>query len=199
MYHHRCVKHLPTTRSGPDSEPTDAELVEACLQGDQLAWAELVRRYERLVYSIPRRQGLDGSAADDVFQETFAALVRQLEGLRNRSGLAKWLITTARRIAMRTKADRTQRAGSAPESVVQVADQSVAAWEHRARVNAALRELGGRCEELLLALHRGADTPAYDVIARQLGIPRGSIGPTRARCLEKLLELLGGDGADDFW
>ena len=81
------------------SDLQDPALIQACLDGSEAAWSALVMRYERLVYSVPSRLGLDEQSCEDVFQETFCILVRQLPSLRNRRGLPKWLITTAQRVA----------------------------------------------------------------------------------------------------
>ena len=69
----------------------------ACLAGDESAWREVVARYGRLVHSILKRYSLDRDAAEDVFQEVFAILLRQLPGIRRRTALPKWFITTTHR------------------------------------------------------------------------------------------------------
>ena len=89
--------------SGPDAtgEEDDA-LIDACIAGDERAWGVLVDQYQRLVFSIARRHGLERDRADDVLQEVFAALVRALPNLRSKRTLPKWLMTTAYRITMQT-------------------------------------------------------------------------------------------------
>lgn len=169
-------------------------LIEASLDGNQDAWAELVARYGRLVMSVTRHCGLRENDAHDVFQNVFMFLFNQLPKLRDRSSLAKWLITTTQRTALRHRqrcrnaipldgASNAQDETPAPPAVV-------LRWEQQHQVRQALRRLGGRGEQLLSALYLGQPRLTYDEISRRLGIPRGSIGPTRIRCLAKLLAIL---------
>lgn len=174
----------------PDERPyaSDPALVEACLAGDPRAWEELVDRYGRLVYAIPRRMGLSSADADDVFQDVFATLLRSLGSLRDRARLAAWLITTTRRECWRrgkasgrlVELDETLHDGR-PEAI-----DEVTRLEREQSVREAVGRLDGRCRDLLTALFFDASQPGYEVIARRLGIPVGSIGPTRARCFKKL-------------
>ena len=76
---------------------SDAELIDACLGGDQQAWHELVTRFSRLVYSIPRRKGFSADDSDDVFQNVFTIVYRQLPNLRQYQSLPAWLITITQR------------------------------------------------------------------------------------------------------
>ncbi|HSB28198.1 MAG TPA: sigma-70 family RNA polymerase sigma factor, partial [Pyrinomonadaceae bacterium] len=77
---------------------SDAQLIKECRRGDEAAWESLVRRYQKLIYAIPRRAGLDEDEAAEVFQEVFTALLRQLENIEDPDRLHAWLVTTARRI-----------------------------------------------------------------------------------------------------
>jgi RNA polymerase sigma factor (sigma-70 family) len=169
----------------------DTALVEACLDGDEDAWSELVFRYSRLVYSIPRRYGLDVDASQDVFQEVFAILVRQLPRIRRQAGLPKWLMTTTHRVCRQwfNRAARTPEAHLQPLDDDEPPPTQMLKWERQHLVHQALRELGGRCEELLTALFTHQGPTNYQDVARALGIAVGSIGPSRARCFAKLLEI----------
>ncbi len=169
-------------------------LIEASLDGNQDAWAELVTRYGRLVMSVTRHCGLRENDAHDVFQKVFMFLFDQLPKLRDRSSLAKWLITTTGRTAWR---HRLQSGNAIPlDGASNAQDESpappavVLRWEQQHQIRQALRRLGGRCEQLLSALYLEQPRPTYEEISRRLGIPRGSIGPTRTRCLAKLLAVL---------
>jgi RNA polymerase sigma factor (sigma-70 family) len=179
----------------------DSPLVEACLKGDQDAWRELVARYSRLVLSVPRHYGLGEDDAHDVFQNVFAALVEQLPKLRDRSCLAKWLIATTRRQAWRQI--QRQRRPVPLDNVPEMPDEAplpaalAMRWERQHAVRQAVRRMGGRGAQLLTALYLEEPAPSYDEVARRLRIPRGSIGPTRARCLAKLLEVLRAEGLDE--
>lgn len=175
----------------PASRNDEQELVAACLAGDQRAWESLVDRYGRLVYSVPRRYGLSAEACDDVFQSVFLIVFRELATLRDGRRLAKWLITIAHHETGRWAA-RAARAtgGPLPEIPGVVPDDVVERLERQQMVREALAELGGRCEELLIALFSGPERPDYAAVAARLKMPIGSLGPTRARCLEKLLRIV---------
>lgn len=170
----------------------DHALVVACLQGQQAAWDALVVRYERLVYSIALKSGLAAADADDVFQAVFISLYRNLESLKDVARVSAWLITTTHRESWRV-AKRRQKAGSdeiARAEPAEINPDEVEAAERQHVVRQGLTELGGPCQALLTALFLGKDEVRYDVIARELDIPIGSIGPTRARCLKKLEKIL---------
>src|SRR5215216_5274973 len=76
---------------------SDLELVLACRRGDQLAWEKLIRRYQRLIYAIPVRAGLDEDEAADIFQDVFTTLFEKLNDIEEPERLQAWLVTTARR------------------------------------------------------------------------------------------------------
>jgi RNA polymerase sigma factor (sigma-70 family) len=178
---------------------TDPALVESCLNGDPQAWDELVERYGRLVYSIPRRIGLSAADADDVFQDVFATLLRSLGSLRDRTRLSAWLITTTRRECWR-RGRSSPRHAELDESLADGAPPAVdeiTRWEREQGVREAVRRLDDRCSALLTALFLDATSPSYEAIAARLGMPVGSIGPTRARCFRKLEAHLRELGVDD--
>jgi RNA polymerase sigma factor (sigma-70 family) len=181
----------PVPAHRPDS---DAELVAACLQGSHAAWDALVRRYRRLVYSVPSRLGLKGSDADDIFQETFIALFQKLDGLRNRERLGVWLAVTARRRSLNrlTRGAAVHEVGF-PEHFEPAGShahpiEALTCLEEQDTLLRALEGLPARCQELLRALYYDDPTPSYQALGRRLGMPTGSVGPTRLRCLDKLRE-----------
>lgn len=181
---------------------SDPLLVRACLAGDDGAWNELVDRYGRLVYSIPRRLGLSEADAEDVFQNVFVTLLRSLGQLRDQTRLSAWLITTTRRETWRLGRTGARRAEDELDESLPADDPAalddVLRWEREDGVRQAMLRLDGRCRELLTALFLEPATPSYEAVASRLGIPVGSIGPTRARCFKKLdaiLRELGIDGA----
>ncbi len=192
----------------PRAQPTSAEanhkfranevLIQACLDGDESAWKELVERYGRLVYSIPRRYGLSAVDADDVFQNVFTIVLRSLHSLRNQTCLSAWLITITHRetrryakgAPMNVELDETIPDLSNPAS-----DQ-VQRWELQQSVREALEELNPCCRELLTALLKD-EAPSYEELAKRLGMAVGSIGPTRARCFKKLESILVARGLDE--
>lgn len=180
----------------------DEQLLAACRRGDEGAWEALVLRYQRLIYAIPRRAGLDEDAAAEVFQDVFTALLESVETIEQPSRLQAWLVTTAKRktwrMVARAKATRPfasdegeaegEMEGIADEGLLP--DEALARLEEQHLIRAALSELGDRCRSLLQMLFYAAEPPPYSEIAAALGTSEGSIGPTRARCLKKLLDAL---------
>ncbi|HEV2765190.1 MAG TPA: sigma-70 family RNA polymerase sigma factor [Pyrinomonadaceae bacterium] len=182
---------------------TDAELLEGCRRGDSAAWEALVKRYERLIYAIPRRAGLDEDTASEVFQEVFTTLFEKLDDIAQPDRLHAWLVTTAKRKTWRLIGNRppnARRAAGGDEDAdaellalpdnAPLPDDMLVRLEQQHQVRAALSALDERCQKLLALLFYRADPPPYSEIAVAIGAPEGSIGPTRARCLQKLLRQL---------
>jgi RNA polymerase sigma factor (sigma-70 family) len=181
---------------------SDEELLAGCRRGDESAWEALVIRYQRLIYAIPRRAGLDEDAASEIFQDVFAALLESIDSIEQPSRLQAWLVTTAKRKTWRAvgraKALRPSASeeGEGDDEMYDLADEGLLPDEALTRleeqhlVRAALGELGERCRTLLQMLFYAAEPPPYSEIAAALGTSEGSIGPTRARCLKKLLDVL---------
>ncbi len=175
-------------------ERTTVELVAAAASGDSSAWAELVERYARLVWSVTRGFSLSAADASDVSQTTWLKLVEHLGKLREPEHLGGWLATTARHECLRilrksgreivgADADIDLESGEpTPESVVLDIERDRLVW-------LSLGEIPQRCQVLLRAL---ADAPpaSYQEISAALKMPIGSIGPTRSRCLDHLRKRL---------
>lgn len=178
----------------------DAALVRRCLAGDRVAWTTLLARYADLAYALLRRSGLGDAAADDAFQEVAVQLWKHLEQLRDVERLASWIGTTARRVAWRAKSrerTRTTHEEAAARDVVAEAPspaEAAGSVEEEQALREALAGLGQRCRELLSLLYFQPADLTYDEIARRLGVPRGSLGPTRQRCLDALREDLSARG-----
>lgn len=171
---------------------SDPQLIRDCLAGKAEAWDTLVETYGRLVYSIPRRYGMSESDADDVTQAVFTILFRKLDTLKDNTRLSAWLITTTHRECWRV-GKRGESAAAVEEAIADLAEpapEDAIRWEHAHLVRLALRELGGRCEQLLRRLFYAHSEPDYQRISEDLGMPVGSIGPTRARCFNKLRPIL---------
>ncbi|MCI0365007.1 MAG: sigma-70 family RNA polymerase sigma factor [Phycisphaerales bacterium] len=178
-------------RKSSASRPSDEQLIQACVAGDEIAWRDLVQRYASLVYSVPIRCRMDESSADDVFQMVFEVLLKQLPQLRDHRTLSKWLLTTTQRISWRVlNKSKRQLRDFPPPHDLESADEFAHRWERQERVREALQQLGGRCQELLTMLYLDSDSTTYEQIASRLDLAVGSIGPMRARCIEKLVELL---------
>lgn len=183
-------------------EHRDAELLRACRRGDAAAWEALVNRFQRLIYAIPRRAGLDEDGAAEVFQEVFTTLLEKLDDIEQPDRLHAWLVTTARRKTWRFitrersmqsysgEGDEGEALFEALPDSAPLPDEELIRLEEQHRVRAALGNLDDRCRKLLTMLFYQAEPPSYAEIAAATGTSEGSIGPTRARCLQKLLRAL---------
>jgi RNA polymerase sigma factor (sigma-70 family) len=179
----------------------DDQLVARCRAGEQAAWSTLVRRFQRLVYTVPRRAGLSAEQAADVFQTTFARLYEHMDRIEDASRVRAWLVTTAKRESLRLleEARRHVAPGGGDDEADPLAalpdpaplqDEQLAALQDAHRVRAAVDRLDPPSRRLVELLFLQDEPAPYAQIARELGIPEGSIGPTRARCLAKLRNLL---------
>lgn len=179
----------------PLAPPTDTDLLARCREKDEGAWKALVERYAALILSVPRRYGLSQDRAEDVMGEVCIALVKSLGSIRDGQALPQWLIRTATRATW--EAARKDRVAMTPDDMPPLTgaappDEMVAALEEEQRVREALLLLPERCRKLITLLYFTAEAPDYDEVARLMKMPRGSLGPTRARCLEKLKGHLAG-------
>jgi len=183
---------------GSSGHRSDPALVQACIAGDATAWALLVERYNRLVYSVPRRMGMSPSDCEDVTQNVFIILYRYLRSLQDQTRLSAWLITTARREswAQARRNRPTDELGEHLASPIEVSSTEVEALERGQAVREALDRIDQKCRELLKALFLEPDEPDYHAIAGRLGMAVGSIGPTRARCFKKMERALAEIGVE---
>lgn len=174
------------------SAAEDAELVARCRDGDEAAWAALVEKYGRLVYSIPRKIGLSEADSEDVFQTVFSALLRHVREIEQPGSLSYWLMTTSRRASWKVLRgeNRTSELTEREIDERQSVDDDVAQWEREQVVKQALGRIDARCRDLLTALFLDPTEASYDRISAELGMPIGSIGPTRARCFKKVHAVL---------
>jgi len=184
---------------------TDSELVAACLRGESAAWEGLIHRYQRLIYSIPIRKGFSTVDAADVFQSVCVLLLEKLPTLRKHEKVASWLITTTTRECWRVAAqwrregpgetrdpaDERDKFSDIPSDGL-LADEESSLLEQQQIVREAVEGLPDRCRRLIAMLFYDKDDPSYADIARDLKIPVASVGPTRARCLDKLRKCLAG-------
>jgi RNA polymerase sigma factor (sigma-70 family) len=175
-----------------DDESSVSQLVAAALQGDHTSWNRLVDRFTPLLLSVIRRHRLQGDDAEDVVQTVWLRLVEKLEGIREPEALPGWIITTARNeclhlikarrfVSPTDLEDRGWPEGTGPSAV----DSDLLEVERHEALLMALAELPERQRALLLLLIE--DPPlSYEEIGRRLGVPVGSIGPTRARALARV-------------
>jgi RNA polymerase sigma factor (sigma-70 family) len=177
-----------------------ATLFTAYRAGNEARMAELVSLLTPILWHTVRAQRLDRESAEDVLQTTWLALVRSADSISDAQAVLQWLIVSARREAWRVvkRDDRVEpkefEAGDLvtatadlPEELVLRNDGDTRLWHH-------LAELPERCRALLRVI-AFADRPDYAAVAKSLGMPVGSIGPTRGRCLAKLRLQLANDPA----
>ncbi len=168
---------------------SDAELLARCRAGSASAWEVLVRRYQRLIYTVVR---------------LFERLNAHLERIDQPERLQAWLVTTARRETLRLLEHERRMARRADDDdtddpIAVLADESplpdelLTRLQDEHRVRRALQRLDARSRDLLALLFQQDEPLAYADIAARLGISEGSIGPTRMRALAKLRDLLAAD------
>jgi RNA polymerase sigma factor (sigma-70 family) len=176
--------------------PSLTELVARASSGDQGAWDEIVARFTSLLWSVARSYRLDSSSASDAVQSTWLRLVESLDSLHDPEALPGWLLTTARREAIRLLRAKGRDvvvgdvdSFDAEPSGAAALDSALLQDERDAALWAAFVQLGERCQRLLRVL-MAPECPPYAEVASQLGMPVGSIGPTRGRCLNHLRRVL---------
>ena len=183
----------------------DRQLIAACLEGDAEAWEALIVRYQRLIYSIPLKARLSTDDAADIFQAVCLKLYEKLSTLREHEKIIAWLITTTTRETWRHAA-RQRREGQSVAAdteddgeglnqipaVGPLADEQQQVLEQQQIVREGIAAMSERCRELISMLFYQKDELSYADIADRMKMPVASIGPTRARCLEKLKKLLQG-------
>lgn len=173
----------------------DSVLVQACLAGNEDAWAQLFKRYSRLIYKIPLSFGFPALEAEEIFQEVAMEIVECLATLQSHAHFHPWLVTIARRVCIRrlrsakryTTVD-IQLLESAVEDGVDSLDEMLIRLEEYSLIRNALAALEPKCRTLLTELFLKDPPLTHAAVATLLNLPLGSIGPTRARCLEKLRE-----------
>ena len=174
-------------------DPSVIALVARVGDGDQEAWDELVERYAPLIWSLCRRYRLDTTETADVGQNVWLLLVNQLGKIRDPAALPGWLATTTRRECKRVlnKAQARQAARCEPDAEnipdghAETIEQGLLAAERHAALREAFTHLPPRDQQLIALLIEDPPVPYAEISAR-LGIPVGSIGPNRRRCLDKL-------------
>jgi len=190
--------------SQPSQNLSDKDLIDACIKGENTAWDSLVKRYVALLYSTCLRMGLTAADAEDVVQDVCVILLDHLADVRDTAKLSSWLISTTRREVWRFQRRKGLKLASelgegewALESAagvhMETADSpevEVLALEEQQLVRQAMEQLADRCRRLLTLLYCTDDPASYTEIAAELSLPVGSIGPTRARCLQNLRKLL---------
>jgi len=173
---------------------SDSEIWQDIMTGDDKAWEELIKRYQALVYAVVSRAGLSMADAADCFQQTWVLLHRSRRKLHDPSRLSAWLVTTAKREALRLRRRAEKEAGDPPGFDLAgsdpLPDEALERLERQAQLENALKELDSRCQKVLEAFFFEPEEKSYDEIARSFGLAVNSLGPLRRRCLERLKEIL---------
>ena len=169
-------------------------LWKGVLDRDPECWSELVYRFEPLVYAIARKTGLSAIESDDCVQETWLSLLRTRHKIRDPNKLSAWLARAVSRRAVRLAKSREKdlRVNDAaePRGFNELPDEELERFETAALLRMAIESLEPRCQRLLHALYFAPEDKKYSDIARDLGLPPNSFGPTRSRCLKKLRSIL---------
>jgi RNA polymerase sigma factor (sigma-70 family) len=179
----------------------DAQLVKRCRNGDQAAWDELVNRYQRLIYAVPRRAGLSEEQASDIFQEVFLTLVEKIDEIEQPDRIRSWMVTTAK---FKTwGVIRGSKGFHSPETDEQMenemasipdtsplADEVIIELEEQHLIRTALKELEQRCQKILSMIYLRDPAASYVEVAAAVGVGETSISPLRSRCLKKLEKVL---------
>lgn len=200
------MKNIAATEtSAHPSERDDRTLIAACLEGDHPAWEALITRYRRLIYSIPIKARLSQDDAADIFQAVCLKLYEKLATIRDSEKISSWLITTTSRECWRLSARNRRESvptsssddddGSSLKEIPAtgpLADEERETLEQQHQVRQAVETLPDRCRDLITMLFYQKDELSYVDIAGRMRMPVPSVGPTRARCLEKLRKLLEG-------
>jgi RNA polymerase sigma factor (sigma-70 family) len=164
-------------------------VVRAATAGDGRAVAALVARFDRSLRATARSYGLDRWDVDDVIQQTWLQFLVHGSALREPAAVKGWLVTTTRRhcLGVLQRHVREYPCDEPPDGRADDGelDARIVAAETRAAIDASLARLPGRQRDVLTLLLAEPDL-SYDEVGRRLGLPRGSIGPTRARSLERL-------------
>jgi RNA polymerase sigma factor (sigma-70 family) len=182
-------------------EFTDAELFVRCKRGEKKAWEQFVRRFQRLIYTVPRRAGLSDEQAADVFQIVFSRAFEHMDSINQPERIQAWLVTTAKRetLAILRQSKRTVSIATDEDDedgFSEIADENplpeelLEQLQLQRQLRAAVELLDPKSQEFVKLVFLQDEPLPYAEVAARLGISEGSIGPTRARCLEKLRAII---------
>ena len=195
-----AVVTLGSDRAGTGQARGDrADRVAACLErartGETAALSEIVPELNPLLWHVARAEGLTAEEAADVVQTSWLELLRRLHDIRSPRAVTAWLVTATRREAWRVRElsrrqvpdstaqlDAAADPGPAPGEQLLAEERDQVLWRH-------FQQLPERCRTLLRIVAQVA-RPDYAAVAEAMGMPIGSIGPTRGRCLAKLRAML---------
>ncbi len=191
-------KPAPIRAAQPDRGARIADLLGAARQGSEDALGQIVTELSPTLWQVARAAGLSSGDAEDVVQTVWMRLVQHLDDIHTSAALTGWLVVTTRREAWRVRAVERKQLPVDQESFDALPAQEAASEEQviiddqRRTLWRAIGQLSWRCQELLRIV-AFVPRPDYAAVAAELGMPIGSIGPTRGRCLAKLRALLAGE------
>lgn len=180
---------------------SDAEIVRACRKGDQTAWDDLVGRYQRLIYAIPRRAGLSEERCADVFQEVFVTLLEKIDAIEKPEKIRSWIVTTAKfktwssvraekgLYSPETEEEMEAQMAALPDAAP-LADEQLVRLEQQHLIRTAVNMLEERCRMILSMIYLRESAASYAEVAAKVGVGETSISPLRTRCLKKLERIL---------
>jgi len=187
---------LAVDKDSPAASWSDTRLVRECLDGNEQAWAALIERYKRLIYSIPMKYGSSPDDAADIFQAVCLEMFSELSKLRKTESLRSWLISVTVHKAYHWK--KRQRGDVELDAMEQEQAETAAVAppqlleevEQEQTVRDAVTRLPARCAEMIRLLFYEQPPLPYAEVARRLGLATGSIGFIRGRCLKRLQNIL---------
>lgn len=197
--------HKKEQTTSPYRTASDQSLIMACLAGEETAWDALIDRYAALIFSVCRRMGLPQSDTEDIFQDVCLILFHHLANVRDAKRLSGWLISTTRREVWRVARKKNVTLASElgegewelegaeslhPQRVTGNPETEMLALAEQQLMREAVLRLSDRCRNLLMHLYVVEEPLSYQEISEKFSLPLGSIGPTRARCLQSLRKLL---------
>lgn len=173
---------------------TDLEIWQDVLAESTDAWKELMWRYQALVYAVASRAGLEMGDVEDCFQQVWYLLYKNRKKISEPSRLSAWLVTTAKReairLSMRSRHSMTDIDDVSIADKRGLQDEELEKLELQAHLENCLKMLDRRCSQMLYAMFFAPEEKTYKEIANEIGIAVNSIGPIRRRCLERLKKLL---------
>jgi RNA polymerase sigma factor (sigma-70 family) len=179
----------------------DADLVRRCRRGEQAAWDALVDRYQRLIYTIPRRAGLSEEQSADVFQEVFLTLVEKIDQIEQPDRIRSWIVSTAKfktwGLIRGSKGfyspgtdDEMEDEMASIADASPLADALLIELEEQHLIRTALTKLEDRCRTILSMIYLREPAASYAEVGSAIGVGETSISPLRSRCLKKLEKIL---------
>ena len=195
------LKQISAAFSSAVAGRTDADLVQRCRKNEQLAWDELVDRYQRLIFAVPKRAGLNDDQAADIFQDVFLTLYQKIDEIEQPERIRAWIVTTAKfktwavvrgekgLHSPATEEEMEVEMGNLPDSSP-LADDVLIELEEQHLIRTAVAKLDERCRTIISMVYLNAATASYVDVGEAIGVGATSISPLRSRCLKKLEKLL---------